>query len=90
MTTDELIEKLRNNGVSEDSAEGFRDLHMEVDNVGSWFQIPVLTEEDNMLYVTAQFTGADKLFVPDWNEITSVTSMLVSRKCSIWARNYFA
>lgn len=67
MTTDELIAELKARGVSDSDAEGMRDLHLESQNVGRRFKIPCLVPgSSELVMVSAEFTGADELFVPKW------------------------
>jgi hypothetical protein len=72
MTTDELVEKLKGLGVSDEQAEGFRGLHLKANNPGGQIRIPVFTPDNVFYTVCAKLTGEDKDYVPEWNSVVKM------------------
>jgi hypothetical protein len=67
VTTEELVEKLTELGISGPNAEGFRDMHINAcAQTGQEFKIPVLTPDDKMYLIKGRFTGENQDFVPEW------------------------
>jgi hypothetical protein len=69
MTTDEVVEKLKELGVWRDDAESFYTLRLETDRAGQRFRIPVPVGY-GLVNVDGFFTGPEEGFIPRWESVS--------------------